>query len=119
VIQVGFDTHAFVVSPDIVTAMAFAGNLSFNTLVDTLQGSDGKPFRLSSPPAMNYHPVDDPGQDTFQLPPQDRVSVAVAVDPKIDQLQLLQLFKLWNGKTPTDLPILIKVKGKCSAFLYN
>jgi aconitate hydratase len=97
--------------------MAFAGNLSFNPLVDTLKGSDGKPFRFSNPTGNELPPRGyDPGQDTFQPPPQDRVSVSVIVDPKSDRLQLLQPFKPWNGKTPTDLPILIKVKGKCSAF---
>ncbi|OBZ74282.1 Aconitate hydratase, mitochondrial [Grifola frondosa] len=52
--------------------------------------------------------------DTFQPPPADRVSVQVAVDPKSERLQLLTPFKPWDGKTPTDLPILIKVKGKCT-----
>ncbi|KAF8201168.1 aconitate hydratase [Mycena galopus ATCC 62051] len=91
-------THAFVASPDIVTAMAFAGNLSFNPLTDSLTAAP-----------RGY----DPGQDTFQPPPTDRASVQVAVDPKSDRLQLLEPFKPWDGE-PKDLPILIKVKGKCT-----
>jgi len=95
--------------------MAFAGNLTFNPLTDSLTGSDGKPFKFSDPTGNELPPRGyDPGQDTFQPPPQDRASVQVAVDPKSERLQLLQPFEPWNGKAPTDLPILIKVKGKCT-----
>ncbi|KAK0447361.1 uncharacterized protein EV420DRAFT_1622379 [Desarmillaria tabescens] len=108
-------THAFVASPDIVTAMVFAGSLSFNPTTDSLIGSDGKPFKFSDPSGNELPPRGyDPGQDTFQPPPADRASVSVAVDPKSDRLQLLQPFQPWDGKTPSDLPILIKVKGKCT-----
>lgn len=64
---------------------------------------------MNSPP-RGY----DPGENTFQAPPADRASVQVAVDPKSERLQLLTPFKPWDGKTPQGLPILIKVKGKCS-----
>ncbi|KIJ18057.1 aconitate hydratase [Paxillus involutus ATCC 200175] len=108
-------THAFVASPDVVTAMAFAGDLTFNPVTDTLTGSDGKPFKFSDPSGNELPPLGyDPGQNTFQPPPEDRAAVSVAVDPKSDRLQLLQPFKPWDGKTPTDLPVLIKVKGKCT-----
>jgi len=108
-------THAFVASPDIVTAMAFAGDLSFNPLTDTLTGSDGKPFRFSDPSGFELPPRGyDPGQDTFQAPPADRATISVAVSPTSERLQLLKPFAPWNGKTPENLPILIKVKGKCT-----
>jgi len=108
-------THAFVASPDVVTAMAFAGDLTFNPMTDTLKGSDGKPFRFSDPSGFELPPRGyDPGQDTFSPPPEDRASVNVAVDPKSDRLQLLKPFKPWDGKDPKDLPVLIKVKGKCT-----
>ncbi|PFH47562.1 hypothetical protein AMATHDRAFT_67537 [Amanita thiersii Skay4041] len=108
-------THAFVASPDLVTAMAFAGKLTFNPLTDTLPGSDGKPFKFKAPTGDELPPRGfDPGQDTFQPPPADRSAVAVAVSPTSERLQLLQPFKPWDGKTPEDLPILIKVKGKCT-----
>jgi len=110
-------THAFVASPDIVTAMAFGGSLSFNPLTDTLTGSDGKPFKFSDPSGNELPPRGyDPGQDTFQPPPENRMSVQVAVDPSSQRLQTLSPFKPWDGKTPKDLPILIKVVGKCSAY---
>jgi aconitate hydratase len=108
-------THAFVTSPDLTTALAFAGSLSFNPLTDTLIGADGKPFKFEAPQGLALPPRGyDPGQNTFQAPPEDRASVSVAVDPKSDRLQLLKPFKPWDGKTPKDLPILIKVKGKCT-----
>lgn len=108
-------THAFVASPDLVTAMTFAGSLTFNPLTDTLKGADGKEFKFSDPaghelPARGY----DPGENTFQAPPEDRSSVQVAVDPKSDRLQLLTPFKPWNGKDITEAPVLIKAKGKCT-----
>ena len=108
-------THAFVASPDLVTAMAFAGDLRFNPLTDTLNGSDGKPFRFSDPAGKELPPRGyDPGQDTYQAPPVDRVSVNVAVNPQSDRLQLLKPFQPYDGKTPKELPVLIKVKGKCT-----
>lgn len=111
-------THAFVASPDIVTAMVFAGSLSFNPLTDSLKGSDGKEFKFSDPAGNELPPKGyDPGQETFQAPPADRSKVTVIVNPKSDRLQLLEPFKPWDGKTPTDLPILIKAKGKCSTYL--
>ncbi|KAL5478748.1 ACO1_1 [Sanghuangporus weigelae] len=108
-------THAFVASPDIVTALVFAGDLTFNPLTDTLTGADGKPFKFSDPSGFELPPRGyDPGQNTFQPPPEDRATVQVAIDPKSDRLQKLEPFEPWNGKTPTDLPVLIKVKGKCT-----
>ena len=97
--------------------MAYGGRLSFNPLTDSLIGADGKPFKFSQPtgdelPSRGY----DPGQNTYQAPPSDRASVSVAVNPSSDRLQLLKPFNPWDGKTPTDLPILIKVKGKCSEY---
>jgi len=108
-------THAFVTSPDIVTAISFAGRLTFNPMTDELTGADGKPFKFSAPNGNELPPRGyDPGENTFQPPPADRASVQVAVDPKSDRLQLLKPFAPWDGKTPTDLPVLIKVKGKCT-----
>ncbi|KAG8798488.1 Aconitate hydratase mitochondrial, partial [Serendipita sp. 399] len=102
-------THAFVASPDIVTAMAFAGDLTFNPLTDTLKGSDGKEFKFSDPSGYELPPSGyDPGENTFQPPPEDRASVNVAVSPTSDRLQLLEPFKPWNGQDPKNLPVLIK-----------
>ncbi|KAG8624881.1 hypothetical protein KVT40_006632 [Elsinoe batatas] len=106
-------THAFVTSPDLVVAMSIAGTLNFNPLTDYLKDKDGNDFKLAEPsgdglPARGY----DPGQDTYQAPPEDRASVQVAVSPTSDRLQILQPFQPWDGKDATDLPILIKAQGK-------
>jgi aconitate hydratase len=106
-------THAFVASPDLVVALTAAGTLNFNPLTDTLKGADGKEFKLKEPvgealPANGF----DPGEDTYQAPPTDRASVQVDVSPSSDRLQVLTPFNAWDGKDATDLPILIKTKGK-------
>jgi aconitate hydratase len=108
-------THAFVASPDIVTAMVFAGRLDFNPVTDTLKGADGKEFKFSDPSGHELPPRGyDPGENTFQAPPKDRASVNVAVSPTSDRLQLLEPFKPWDGKDAENLPVLIKVLGKCT-----
>ena len=106
-------THSFVTSPDLVVALTIAGDLNFNPLTDPLKDKDGKEFMLKTPtgdglPANGY----DPGRDTYQAPPEDRSTVSVAVSPSSDRLQILAGFKEWDGKDATDLPILIKTKGK-------
>lgn len=108
-------THAFVASPDLVTAMSLAGDLSFNPEKDFLVGSDGKQFKLSSPngqdlPSRGF----DTGVDTYQPPSRDGSSMKVVVADDSQRLQLLQPFKPWDGKDFVDLPILIKAKGKCT-----
>ena len=106
-------THSFVTSPDLVVALTLAGTLNFNPLTDTLKDKDGNEFKLSPPtgdglPANGY----DPGQDTYQAPPEDRQSISVAVSPESDRLQILNGFKPWDGKDAMNVPILIKTKGK-------
>jgi len=108
-------THSFIASPDIVTAFAFAGNLKFNPLTDTLNDSDGKPFKLINPTGNELPPQGFcPDRDGFQSPPDDRSLTNVSIDPKSDRLQFLQPFNPRDGGDATNLPILIKVKGKCS-----
>ncbi|HEU4952863.1 MAG TPA: aconitate hydratase [Holophagaceae bacterium] len=109
------DTHAFVASPEIVTAFTIAGRLTFNPETDELTGADGKAFKLKSPfgdelPQRGF----DKGQATYQAPPADRSGLTVKVDPASNRLQLLEPFKPWEGTDLTDLPVLIKAKGKCT-----
>ena len=108
-------THAFVASPDLVTAMVFAGDLTFNPMTDSLKGADGKDFKFTDPSGKELPPRGyDAGENTFQAPPEDRSTVNVAIDPKSDRLQKLKPFAPWDGKDPMDLPVLIKAKGKCT-----
>lgn len=108
-------THAFIASPEIVTALAIVGRLDFNPLTDELTGSDGKKFKLQ-PPTGDELPTRgfDPGQDTYQAPAEDGSGIQINVDPKSERLQLLKPFDKWSGKDLTDLLVLIKVKGKCT-----
>ncbi|RSH87555.1 Aconitate hydratase mitochondrial [Apiotrichum porosum] len=108
-------THAFVASPDLVTAMVFAGDLTFNPMTDSLTGADGKEFKFSEPKGLELPPKGyDAGENTFQAPPADGTTVQVAVDPKSDRLQLLTPFKAWDGKDIIDAPVLVKALGKCT-----
>ncbi|XP_063164362.1 aconitate hydratase, mitochondrial [Candoia aspera] len=109
------ETHAFVTSPEIVTALALAGTLKFNPEVDYLTGADGKKFILEPPDADELPKLEfDPGQDTYQYPPKDGSSQHVDVSPTSQRLQLLEPFDKWDGKDLEDMLILIKVKGKCT-----
>lgn len=109
------ETHAFVTSPEIVTALSIAGTLKFDPEKDYLTGADGKKFKLEAPdadelPKSNF----DPGQDTYQYPPKDGCAEQVDVSPTSQRLQLLEPFDKWNGKDLENMQILIKVKGKCT-----
>uniref|UniRef100_A0A2K6TZX2 Aconitate hydratase, mitochondrial n=1 Tax=Saimiri boliviensis boliviensis TaxID=39432 RepID=A0A2K6TZX2_SAIBB len=109
------ETHAFVTSPEIVTALAIAGTLKFNPETDYLTGKDGKKFKLEAPDADELPKAEfDPGQDTYQHPPKDSSGQHVDVSPTSQRLQLLEPFDKWDGKDLEDLQILIKVKGKCT-----
>lgn len=108
-------THAFVASPEIVTAMALAGSLKFNPVTDTLKGQDGTEFKLDPPsgeelPARGF----DPGSDTYQAPLQDGSSVKVVISPSSQRLARLEPFPAWDMKDYEGLPILIKARGKCT-----
>lgn len=108
-------THAFVTSPELCTALAIEASLNFDPTKHTIKGADGKEFKLSDPFGAELPPRGfDPGQDTYQAPPEDGSNVQVHVDPKSDRLQLLEPFDVWDGKDLTDMRILIKVKGKCT-----
>ncbi|KAK7939978.1 hypothetical protein WMY93_003304 [Mugilogobius chulae] len=108
-------THAFVTSPEIVTALAIAGTLDFNPETDYLTAPNGEKFKLEPPygdelPAKDF----DPGQDTYQHPPADGSGLKVDVSPTSNRLQLLEPFDKWSGKDLEDMSVLIKVKGKCT-----
>ncbi|SCU83104.1 LADA_0C09626g1_1 [Lachancea dasiensis] len=107
------DTHSFVASPDITTALAIAGDLRFNPMTDKLKDKDGNEFMLKPPTGVGLPPKGyDAGENTYQAPPLERSAVEVKVSPTSDRLQLLEPFDSWDGKDPTDLPILIKALGK-------
>ncbi|MBS1486398.1 MAG: aconitate hydratase [Bacteroidetes bacterium] len=109
------NTYAFVGSPELVTAIAIAGDLSFNPLTDTLVNEQGQTVKLDPPtgeelPKKGFD-VKDPG---YQAPAKDGSKIEVKVDSSSDRLQLLEPFKAWEGKDLTRLRLLIKAKGKCT-----
>lgn len=109
------NTHAFVASPEIVTALAIAGRIDFNPLTDTLVTSTGATAKLSPPEGLELplsgFAVEDSG---YQAPAEDGRSVTVNVSPNSERLQLLDNFPTWDGKEFDNLALLIKVKGKCT-----
>ncbi|PVV02471.1 hypothetical protein BB560_003073 [Smittium megazygosporum] len=108
-------THAFVASPDVVTAMVFGGSLSFNPMTDSITTKSGKKFKFSPPTGLELPPKGyDKGENTYQAPPAEGSTVSVKVDKNSNRLELLTPFKAWDGKDYTDAEILIKVKGKCT-----
>ncbi|MFZ2904958.1 MAG: aconitate hydratase [Cyclobacteriaceae bacterium] len=109
------NTYAFVASPELVTALAIAGDLNFNPLTDYLTNEQGQQVKLDPPtgdelPKKGFD-VKDPG---FQAPAKDGSKVQVKVSPTSDRLQLLAPFKPWEGKDLNGLRLLIKAKGKCT-----
>ncbi len=109
------DTHAFVASPEIVTAMALAGRLTFNPSTDTLPGGSGAAVKLD-PPAGDELPRKGftPGESGFVPPAKDGAGIPVNVDPKSERLQVLEPFPAWDGNDIMDVPVLLKAKGKCT-----
>lgn len=108
-------THAFVASPEIVTAYAIAGRLSFNPLKDKLKTIDGREVMLDEPKGFELPPhgfsVEDAG---YQAPAVDGSSVEVIVKPDSQRLQLLEPFPTWEQTDLKGLRLLIKAKGKCT-----
>ena len=106
-------TLAFVTSPETVMALALAGRIDFDPLVDTLVNDAGEEISLSTPVGIELPPQGfDPGENTFVAPPANGSSVEVKVSPTSDRLQLLEPFEAWNGLDYEDLPILVKAQGK-------
>lgn len=109
------NTHAFVASPEVVTAFAIAGDLTFNPLKDTLKNDRGEDVLLDEPQGIEFpvrgFAVEDAG---YQAPAEDGASVDVKVSPDSDRLQLLEPFKAWEGTDLKGLKLLIKAKGKCT-----
>jgi aconitate hydratase len=109
------NTLAFVASPELTTALAIAGDLTFNPLTDKLINEKGEEVMLDAPsgdelPTRGFH-ADDAG---YQAPAADGSNVQVAVDPASERLQLLAPFGEWDGQNITNARVLIKAKGKCT-----
>ena len=108
-------THSFVASPEIVTAMAIAGKLTFNPMKDTLINRDGEAVMLDEPLGIEMPPagfaVEDAG---FIAPAENGEQINVVVAPDSKRLQLLEPFQPWDGQNWQGVQLLIKAKGKCT-----
>ena len=101
-------------SPEIVTALALAGRLSFNPLTDTLTAADGSEFMLEPPkeapevPSQNFAA----GTSSYEAPPEDGSDIELTVDPNSERIELLQPWAAWDGADLHDMPVLLKAQGK-------
>jgi aconitate hydratase len=109
------ETYAFIASPEIVTALAIAGKLSFNPLTDTLKDTNGNDILLK-PPFGAELPTEgfDKGELGFEAPQKDGSQVDIKVSPESERLQLLTPFDKWDGEDYQGLRVLMKAKGKCT-----
>ena len=109
------NTHAFVASPELTTAFAIAGSLTFNPITDTLTNEDGEQVKLDEPMGIEMPPsgfaVEDAG---YREPAKDGSNIEVKVDPESKRLQILTPFEPWDGGNMEGLKLLIKAKGKCT-----
>ncbi len=109
------NTHSFVASPELTTALAIAGRLTFNPLKDTLKNEAGEEVMLDEPQGIELPPkgfaVEDAG---YQAPTEDSSRVEVVVKPDSDRLQILTPFEPWDGKNITEMRLLLKAFGKCT-----
>jgi len=109
------NTHAFVASPEIVTAFAIAGTLKFNPLKDKLVNDKGEEVMLEDPSGFELPPRGfDVKEMGYQPPAEDGSSIEIKINPNSERLQLLQPFEPWDGNDFLGLRLLIKVKGKCT-----
>ena len=109
------DTLSFVASPELVTALAISGSLSFNPETDYLVNENGEQVKLDSPfgdelPSRGFE------KDTkgYLAPSSNGFRTEVKINPESSRLQLMEPFKPWDGKDLIDLPLLLKAKGKCT-----
>jgi len=108
-------THAFVASPELVTAMVLAGDLTFNPMTDTLVNEAGDRVTLDPPRGAELPPQGFAVKDLgYVAPAADGAGVEVVVKPDSQRLQLLEPFPAWEGKDLEGLKLLIKIKGKCT-----
>ena len=110
------ETMNFIASPEIVTAFALGGSLSFNPMEDDLVSNDGIKFKLEPPEAVPDIPENGflIANDVYVPPSGNPDSIQVLIDPNSDRLQKLEPFDEWNFQDLKNLAVMIKVKGKCT-----
>lgn len=109
------ETLAFVASPEITTALAISGSLSFNPETDYLTNEKGEKVKLD-PPYGDELPLNgfEKGTKGFLAPSEEGFKTEIKMPPSSDRLQFMEPFKPWDGKDIIDAPLLLKAKGKCT-----
>jgi len=107
-------TMNFITSPELATAFALAGRLSFNPLTDSLEDRNGNPYKLTPPrQAPDVPPAGfDSGASTYEAPPADGSAIDIVIAPDSERLEALQPWPAWDGEDFTEMPVLLKAKGK-------
>ena len=110
------ETMNFIGSPELVIALALGGRLSFNPLVDELTANDGTKFKLNPPKVSPEVPSNgyEYNQNVYLPPNKESQNLEVLIDPNSSRLQKLEPFSKWDGKDFEKVPILVKIKGKCT-----
>jgi aconitate hydratase len=108
------NTHAFVASPEIVTALAIAGDLRFNPLTDKIKNENGDDVLLDPPVGLELPPLGFAVGDNGYQHPQNNQDFRISISSDSQRLQLLDPFSAWDGKDFVDMPLLIKAIGKCT-----
>ncbi|MHC1736509.1 MAG: aconitate hydratase [Ignavibacteriaceae bacterium] len=109
------ETYAFVAGPEITTAFAIAGSLSFNPMTDELINEEGKSVKLDPPEGDELPAKGFKSNTSVFIPPASTdQDLPISVDPSSNRLQLLEPFEKWDGKDFEGFPLLVKIKGKCT-----
>ena len=110
------ETMNFIGSPELVIALSLGGRLSFNPLIDELTANDGTKFKLIPPKVAPEIPSNGfvHNQDVYLPPTKESQNVDVLIDPNSSRLHKLEPFPQWDGNDFKKLPILVKIKGKCT-----
>ena len=110
------NTYAFIGSPELTTALAIAGRLDFNPATDTLLNKEGQPLKLDEPAGYNFPPrgFEVPQETSLHAQPSTLHAQEIVIDPHSNRLQRLEPFAPWDGNDLMNMPLLIKVQGKCT-----
>ncbi len=110
------ETLSFIGSPEIVVALGLSGSLTFNPMKDELATPDGRKVRLAVPGQADALPANGfvESREGYCAPPDDPSGITVTVNSASRRLQLLKPFEKWSGNDFVRLPILMKIKGKCT-----
>lgn len=109
------NTKAFLTSPDMVVLYALSGSLDFDPVCGSISTESGEEVFFEPPigedlPSQGY----DPGRSGYVAPPEPRSEIEISVSPGSDRLQLLAPYPGWDGQDYTDLPVLLKARGRCT-----